>query len=264
MVVKKVDNKIFEYNEDKYEIDYSKNQGIIILRKRCSNEILKVFDNNTTFILEYDNNSITNFLVGEKLNKFNNEGKLYHYIEENNKLFTFLISKLDTTILDKCRITDNTFITKEGHCENKYALYNIEKGILRTFNSFIKNDEINELVRNNKLFIKEVRNPDKKNNTGYSDTLTYLIDTDNFEVCSKIWSNLEQRFIRIYTKEEAIEEYSKAGININLNKNLEELTKELEIDNYIKKLNNYLELQDIQKNKNVNKEFILKFINKNN
>lgn len=268
MVTKKVNGKTFKYDENKYDINYSKNQGIIILKKKCNNEILKVFDNNVMFILQYDNISddSVDFVVGERSIENCKKGLLYHYKEDSDSLTSYLISKLENVDLEKCMVSDRTFITKEGHCDNKYVLYNLE-GISSCYSDIIIDKRLKEYLGDNKVFVKQIRSFNKEHENGYIDILTYVIDTEDYKICSPIKSDLQDRFIRVYSDEEIErikKEYSEQDKSLNTNQTNEEITIELEIDKYIKLLNKDLEQRTLIKDNKVNKEYVMKFINKNN
>ena len=105
----------------------------------------------------------------------------------------------DGSTLDQCRITDSSFmVDQKGYGGSIYNL----KEKSKEFDYIYNDKKINEIVGKNILMVSEIK---RASTNLVSDTITYGIDPETFEIVTPIWSELQQRYIDIYTDKQVDE-----------------------------------------------------------
>ncbi len=256
----------FKYDKEEYDIEYIKDQNMIIVRQLPDYHILEIFSDKIGFIVQSNIGDQTNFLVTDYSQKDEN-GKttiqFKHYTGKKYKRSLDLVKVLNCSEfeLSSCRITDNTYLVEQN--DQGSCIYNISQKSKR-FDSVYHDDDINKFLQENILLVSETRTalfrPDIK------DTITYGINPETFQIETPIWSDLQQRLIPIYMQKEIDKLKEKWFLDHNSyeGQSLEEITIHFEIDQYLNQLDNQIErsqtvYEDVVDSK-VNEEFVKKFI----
>jgi len=251
-----------EYNPEQFSIEYIKNKNILILRRLSDNVVLEVFDDTVGFIVQHDGEERTDFLVS-KYDEKKGKVSFIHYVEEkwNDQLLLKNEFSCSSTNLREHRITDSSFIVED--CMYHARIYNLET-LSDSFDIIYNDKKLDEYFSEKTLMVR------KKIGIGeFNDTITYGINPETFQILTPIWSELQQRFINVYTEEQIDildEQYRKKGSIINRKFNLDEMTIYFEIERYLELLSRYLDepkkiYLDCNENM-VNEGFIKKFVNK--
>ena len=101
-----------------------------------------------------------------------------------------------------------------------------------------------------------------------SDTITYGIDPETFEIVTPIWSELQQRYIDIYTDKQ-VDKIQEKNPFTNVKKfSLVDNTIYFEIEKYLNILSGYFERTRTDKmyldffDSEINEDFVKKFVRK--
>lgn len=255
-----------KYDEQKYNIEYSERKNILILRRLSDNEILGIFSDRIGFIVQCDINEEANFLVTDysEIDKNNDvQVKFKHYIDRYaaDSLYLKKQFRCDTAHYQQCHITDSSYLIEQPYVT---IVYNLDKS--KKFERVYYNEKINEIIGANTLLVTEKLNATL--NYEISDTITYGINPETFEITTRIWSEEQQRYIDVYTKdqvEKIDENLRQKGHCLNMEDfTLGDITIELEIQKYLNLSEKYL-----NKSKSVyldycgdkvNEEFVKTFI----
>lgn len=257
-----------KYDKKKYSIEYAKNENMIILRRLSDNQILKIFSDNIGFIVQCNVGEQINFLVTDYSEKDKNGNELLkfkHYID--SKYFDSLQQKnsfdCDCAVLSVCRITDSSYLVEQsGYTSYIYNLNQKSKRFKRVYNDQKVNDFFNE----NTLLVSEEISASLRYEI--NDTITYGINPETLEITTPIWSELQQRYIKIYTKEQVDrlrEKLAEKGLFLDT-ESLGEITIYYEVKKYLNEIAKQLDspqcvYTDAMDSK-INEEFVKKFISK--
>lgn len=263
-----------KYDKEKYDIEYVETKNIVILRRKKDNKVLEIFSDKIGFIVQVDTD-VTNFLVTD-YSKYDDgmssEISFNHYTVNDYEDSLHLKKSLDCydCNLSTCRLTDKSYIVEQ----NGYSgcIYNLEEKSDRF--SFIYDDKkVREYFKDDTLLVTKKVSPYGANYI--DDTITYGINPETFEIVTPIWSDLQQRFINIYTEEQAQQvrnKLIKKGMYLlrePKKENLPEITILFEIEEHLKMISDILyELpQGVYSDSKyrgykVNEKFVKKFTNK--
>lgn len=260
----------FEYDKEKYDIEYVETKNMIILRRLSDNQILEIFSDKIGFIVQCDTDEQTNFLVTDYSNVDENKNeqiKFKHYIDRNSSDSLYLKNEFECNSihLESCRITDCSYLVEQSRYGG--SIYNLDKNSKR-FEQVYNDKQINEIIGDNTLLVSEKLGDFC--NSKITDTITYGINPETFEITTPIWSELQQREISVYTKEqvdEINEKLREKGCWLNTKDySLGDITIYLEVEECLAKLAVYHERPksvylDIMHDK-INEDFVKKFVKK--
>lgn len=255
-----------EYDKEKYDIEYVKSKNVIILRRLSDKQILEIFNDKIGFIVQNDSYGETNFVITDY-----SEGEKYIYLKHfvdkvySDKLILKNQLECDCIDLQSCRVTDKSFIVEQDRYSG--CLYNLNRTSKR-FDHIYNDKRISEIVGEDILMVSE--NKRALGNSDIKDTLTYGINPETYEIVTPIWSEMQQRYINIYTEEQmdkVRKQLAKEYKNIDVETcSSSDITIHFEIGKYLEILashftrndNIYLDFMENQ----VNKEFVKKFVRK--
>lgn len=243
---------------------------MVILRRLEDNKVLEIFSDKIGFIVEYDTEIETNFIVSDYSEIYNNGDrvtKLKHYIvnkyEDSLQLKESL--ECDDCNLSKCRITDSSYLIENGYTS---YIYNLNEKSKR-FEFIYKDKKLKDYFSDSTLLVSERRMPFEC--SYMDDILTYGINPETFEITTPIWSEMQQRLINIYTFEQAQkikDKYLEKGLILRF-KNLGDLTICFEIDEHLQKIEDalYERLQGVYLDSKyfgyeINENFVKQFVKK--
>ena len=256
-----------EYDKDKYDFEYVKSKGVIILRRKSDNQVLEIFSDKIEYIVQSNTGNVTNFIVTD-YSEVDKDGsrifKIKHYVDTgSDELSLRRQFDYDGSTLDQCRITESSFIVDQKGCGG--SIYNLENKS-KNFDYIYNNKKISEIIGENILMVSEI----KRSFFGeLTDRLTYGIDPSTFEIVTPIWSELQQRYIAMYTDKQVDELQEKYPFG-NIKKNsLEDNTIYFEVERYLRLLTEvylkeqitgriYLNFNDSEVNEDFVKEFVKK------
>lgn len=257
-----------KYDKEKYNIEYVKNKNMIILRRLLDNQVLEIFSDNIGFIVQCNIEGQPNFLVTD-YSEVDKNGrpllKFKHYIASKYSDSLELKDSFDCThkYLSDCRVTDSSYLVEQdGYITRIYNLKQKSKRFEKVYND----SEIKKIFNNNSILVSEKLHAACRWNI--NDTLTYGINPETFEITTPIWSELQQRYIDVYTQEQVDELYEKLiknGLILN-RENLDEITIYFEAERYLNEIAKQLDApQEVYINdgcdRKINKEFVRSFIN---
>ncbi len=176
-----------------------------------------------------------------------------HYSDQGYLLLT-PVNALNSSTGLRSRITDFSYLIDDSN--GSLILYNLDQQS-KCFNKVYVDKEVNKILRAPTVLVSERVQSDLGN---LEDTIIYGINPETFEVKTPIWSEMQQRYIPVYTKKQAIEllnilqEQGKCLYLKNLD-DLLETTIDCEVTRYLTEMQEYfdkpLEMDD--------EEFIKKF-----
>lgn len=250
-----------EYNNEKYEIEYVKDDKIVVLKDLLKNKILKVWSDNVGFIKQVDMDGKTNFVMTEYM-KETDKVQFRHYVVTKycDSLELKKEFECDSIFPETCCVTDKSYLVEQ----RRYGLsiYNLSQES-RLFYRVYNDKAVKEYFEDNTLMVSEKKTAIAR--CDIEDKITYGINPETFEIVTQIYSELQQRYIDVYT-EEQVEKLKERGIFFNDRYSLEELTIKLEIEHYLNELEEYLPRpQGIylgEYPKKVNEEFVKQFVKK--
>lgn len=251
---------VLEYNNEEYKITYIKGIGFAIGEKD-SDEVIHVFKDELKSLLQYDTDNKTHFITIEIDEENNKNLNHYFYIRGNDGLLLEDSYECRSTKMDKIRVGEHSFIVKKTDYSD--AIYNLKresKDYLRIYND----KRISEIIGDNILMVSEYKQCflDGRIN----DTLTYGINPTTFDIVTPIWSDLQQRYIDIYTEEQAAEIVKNSGRTLDRKKySLGDITIMYEVTKYLTLLSEYYEKSQglYLECSEINKEFVKKFVKSN-
>lgn len=224
-----------EYDKEKYSMEYVKTKDMIILRRLKDNQILKIFSDKIGFIVQCDIDQQINFLVSEYSDT--NQSKFKHYIDDNSSNSLYLKNEFDCNSVS--RITNKSYLINESYY-NGTCIYNLKEKS-KKFNWVYNNTTIQKIFNDNTVLVSERQ--EAFLTSEINDTLIYGINPETLEITTSIWSELQQRYIQVYTKEKLDnlkEELQKKGQYINTqNKSIDEITIYFEVTKYLNELSNH-------------------------
>ena len=252
-----------EYDKEKYNIEYVKSKNAIILRRLWDNTVLEIFNDNVGFIVQSDVFGETNFVVTDHSEKENVWFK--HFIDRKYSDKLILRNKFtcDSVHLEECRITDSSFIVEQ--CGYAASEYNLDK-TWRRFDRIYNDKKISKIVGEGILMVSEKKRAFV--NSDVEDTITYGINPETYEIVTPIWSEMQQRYISVYTtnqmdkiKEKLAKEHKLIDTE---NVSLSDITIHFEIENYLNVVAYHFERNDTIYldgfDSKVNEDFVKKFI----
>ena len=260
-----------QYDNFEYSVDVSEKDKIIVLRRLEDNKVIKVFNDQISFLVQVGNYCPSFIVVTWDENK---QPKLIHYVDYKNRDYLEKENEFDvnTVLLKEIRLTERSFIVNQNNAGGK--IFTVGNGSTY-YDRIYKDRKINDIIGKNIVMVDEVKSGEK--NKEIEDTLTYGINPDTKEIVTPIWSRLQNRLINIYTKED-IENIRKNRDSMNLSScdysylnkaetpfvGLGEATMHFEVDRYIELLEKYIEKSDSiyedEYNSKINEKFVKKFV----
>lgn len=191
-----------KFDTDKYDIQHRKNEKMIVIKSLKNGKVIKEFsDKEIGFLIQCTTGVRDNFLVGCSLiNK--NVNCLEHYVYsswKNNNMFPWYLKKsfkLDTLDISKYKITDRSYIIFDRK-EKCFVIYNLYEE--KTFSWVYTDKETNKYFNDDTILVTKELFADYRYDI--KDNITYGINPETFEITTPIWSDLQQRFINVCTKE---------------------------------------------------------------
>lgn len=248
---------------NRYEIEYVESEECFILRRLEDGKVLKIFSDNIGFLVQHDEKDSTSFVVSE----YDEQEKsimIRHYKSDEYEDFSLCANlRSYSWKFDNCFISGNSYVGMVNR--NRGYIYNLSVG--RTNSNFDKiyfDDKIRRLFGDNTVLVTMTIG----DSTIVRDTITYGINPETFAIVTPIWSELQQRYINVCTKEELEEinrKLKKGNLNYQ-NYSLGELTIYLEIERYLEELTHYLQhpksvYRDVFEEE-IDEEFVKSFIKK--
>lgn len=217
----KKNNLIYDLSEYSIECFCEKGSkdrkdSFILKRKKCD-EIMKIFTGDITDIIQCKKNGYNYFVVIEYPNTRCDKCNISCYKDDGSEL-----SCIFSKDCRECKqITNSSFLlefdvsfSKELNLiESEYALYNIDTyrcGFSQVYSDSNISNRLNEVIDDKVLFVKEnLCSKNGKRGHKAEDTIIYGIDPKTFDAKTKIWSDLQQRYIDILSEEEIKEKEAK-------------------------------------------------------
>lgn len=255
-----------KYDKEKYSIEYFKGKDMIILKRLSDNQILEVFNDKIGFITQCNTEEQVNFLVTQYCSRDNESKsetiKFNHYTDRWYLDSLQLENSFDceSMFLSAIRITDKSYLVEQsGYTSCIYNLSQKSKRFKRVYND----QKVKAFFSDNTLLVSELIFGGRDD---LNDTITYGINPETFEITTPIWSDLQQRSINVYTKEQLDkirDELSKKGMVLNIEE-LGEATIYFEVERYMHEIAEQLDGQqsvyrDVFAN-DVNEDFVRKFV----
>lgn len=240
-----------EYDSFHYDFEYIEKAHIIILKRLDDQKIIGVFHDEIGFIVERHHDNKDHFLVTD-YSKGEENIRFIHYIADSHLNELYKKCELDCSYaaLECCHITDNSFYLEQKYHEGIF--YNLDKPS-KKFNRVYIDEKINNVLGESVILVSE----EKDENLHVSDTITYGINPETYEVVTPIWSDLQQRFIPLYSCD--CEEARKYPYT-----SLFDIVLEFEVEKYLRILEQRYEknigiYEDILQSK-INDSFVKKFL----
>lgn len=159
-------------NKKIFGVEYSKNFGSI-LQIDC--------ENGKRFVITaFDEKSNTN--------------KLYCYGDnKDGKIELFRVLKINSLNLEDIKINDKNYLVESENYGGK--IYNIELDRLSDFFDIVFESETDEKILVSKNIVDSRIGK-------INDVISYEIDLNTLKIISPIWSDLQQRYINLYSEKE--------------------------------------------------------------
>lgn len=256
MITKVKGGRIIEYDEERFDVEYVAHKNMLVLRRLEDNKVLEIFSDEIGFLIQAEKDEETHFILTDYSEVEENEKpKFKHYIAGKNELVLKNEFECDSIWLSELYIADNSFLVEDN--SNGCFIYNLNEKS-KKFKKVYNDDNVKKIIGENVLLVSEERK--FIFDSSINDTITYGIDPKTFEIVTPIWSDLQQRYINIYTEQQLNEKRI-----IPNGASLSEMTISFEIDKYLNKLSYYFEKPknvylDFNSNK-VNEEFVKTFKN---
>lgn len=213
VIVKDKGGKIeLKYDKERYSINYIKESNNVVLSRLSNQKVLAVFSDKIGFIVQVNVASTPNFLVSDYSNfdKFDISKpiKLEHYEDlDDGRLFgnpgfvSIKTLNIDSATLEGCRITERAYLVNGSK-----QIYNIAKfknRLSKPFEEIYIDEKVRAYLGDDTVLVTDFVYPNKHadNRLGLHDALTYGINLKTFEITTPIWSELQQRYIEVYTRE---------------------------------------------------------------
>lgn len=267
-IIKKENGHIIDlkYDKENYNIEYVKNKNLIILRRLLDNQILEIFSDKIGFIVQCNLGEQTNFLVTDYSEEDRNGItllKFKHYVDKSYLDSLHLVKSFDCDCanLSFYRITDSSYIVEKSGYTG--CIYNLDRKS-KCFKRIYDDKKVSKFFNDGTLLVSEEISATARNDI--SDTLTYGINPETFEITTPIWSEEQQRWINVYTREKVErlrEELREKGLFLG-REDLGEITIYFEVERYLNILAEKIDrpqcvYTDIMRS-NVNKDFVKKFV----
>lgn len=257
-----------EYDETKFDICAIPGDEKIAIKRLSDGVVLKILEG-VGFIVQNKIYGQYNFVVSDyskNLQDDRNEEELFHFVTNDYSDRLKLKNKFNVegAWLYQIRIMDNLYLIK-SHLDHEVYLYNM-KDISQYYDDIYCDKELIEQFDGKVIFVKKEFYA--YNNDEINDTLTYGINPETYEIVTSIWSDLQQRFIDIYTDEQKneLDEKMKANNYIGLRKDFSnaDITIEYEVKKYLNLISKYIEpsLGIYKSHNEINQEFVKKMIRK--
>ena len=260
-----------QYDNFEYSVDVSEKDKIIVLRRLEDNKVIKVFNDQISFLVQVGNYCPSFVIVTLDENK---QPKLIHYVDYKNRDFLEIEDEYDvkSTRLKDIRLSEKSFIVEQKN--NGGTIFTV-KGRAAYYDRIYKDRRIYDIIGKNIVMVDQVKRG--KQNDEIEDTLTYGINPDTKEIVTPIWSRLQNRLINVYTKED-IENIRNNRDSMNLSScdysylntaetpfvGFGDATMHFEVDRYIELLEKYIEKSDSiyedKYNRKINEKFVKKFV----
>lgn len=260
-----------EYDEKHYSIDHfiDKDNTYVIIKDIVSNEIVKVFKEPVSFIVQVidEKQFESHFIVGI-CNEFDN-CELRDYAEDSTDWPLHLMREyeIDDPNLSEVRLSEKSFKVNQGGDR----IFTVGNRLLSDNYERIYNDKkVENVVGNNFVLVDQKLRIDK---TNLEDMITYGIDPDTRKINTPIWSRLQNRLINIYSEEEikklkeSKEEWNSTEFSaLYLDDDKAKATIYFEVYSYLQKLSENIKPVDkvyLDSTGKVNKKFVNKFVPNN-
>ena len=218
-----------EYDENEYEIEYFGKEidvsepwegrrfikeNYFIVKNVKENKIINVFTGDISDIIQFKKDENNYFVVVSYPDKESSHSLITTYIDEG-----FDMPEIFKKEIAQCtRVSDHTFFLQlEGM---NFALYNGEK-FKKGFRTICAcpsdYEKIKDVYGEDVLFVEEKLRPRYVlDGADIDDIITYGVDVDTLEIKTPIWSEIQQRYIKLLSEEEIEkreENYRKKNIN---------------------------------------------------
>ena len=238
---------------------------MIILRRLSDNKTLEIFSDKIGFIVQCDLRGNTNFLMTDYSEEDKNGNTLlkFKHYTDRNYLDSLLLEKTfdcSCAALSVSRITDSSYLVEQSGYTG--CIYNLNKKSKR-FKRIYNDQKVKDFFNDNTLLVSEEISAFFRHDV--NDTLTYGINPETFKITTPIWSELQQRYISIYTQEQAKKLMETKGLFLNL-ENLDEITIYFEVKKYLNEIAKQFDRpQSVYidaMNSEINEKFVKKFVKK--
>lgn len=232
-----------EYDKNKYDIEYKKSENSVILKRLWDNEIVEIFDERIGFIVQVNSYDKVNIIVTD----YSDENRIYfkHY-KLGHELKLIKKFECDSASIQSSRISDNSFIVEQkGYGGIVYCL----NGKQKKFDYIYRSEKNDYIFENNILIGSHIM--ESCYNHSITDKITYGIDPESFDIVTLIWSELQQRSIKVKNHTKEVAEAIKWREKINERRHylipsedrymLEAATIDLEVGQNLEKLALYLD-----------------------
>ncbi len=255
-IIKEIDGHsiYLKYDQDNYDIEYVELYQKTILRRLADDKIIRIFDGKIGFIVQCNTDKYINFLVTTKRNDYGREVIEFEHYVDSGHLMKMRVFPCSSTELSALRLTDRSYLVGDN------CIYNLEKKT-ESFKNIYHDQSIRDYFDENVLLVSEERNIFSFRDD-LIDTITYGMNPETFEIVTPIWSDLQQRLIRLYSKEKVVqlnEEGKIYGTDVGT------VTICFEVDQYLYLLAGYFDQPVgvyLDDECNINKEFMKKFVEK--
>lgn len=210
-----------DYDENEYSIEHfceydngiSRKDSFIIKRLK-DDKVLRIVSGFVSEIVQCKVNDDNYFVILTHGGPVNKRSHISCYRDEEKDL-----SKVFSYDCEHCsRLYNNTFELYLG--SNNSALYNIEKlkqGFSKIHcDSLSSFNEIKEIYGEDILFVEKEFHVSAIGPSEAHDTITYGLDPNTLEIKTPIWSDNQQRYIKVLSEEEIKEKEAKYGDQVNL------------------------------------------------
>lgn len=257
-----------EYDNKEYDIEYVENKNVFILRRLKDNKVLEILSDKIGFIVQVNSYGVSNFVTTE-YSEDKEEIKFKHYIDRSSwDEFKLMNQIVCDNIFISSRVSDNSYIVEQnGYSGSVYCL----NGSMRKYDHIYNDKRINEIIGDNVLMVSKVKRA--LGDSSLTDTITYGINPENFEIVTPIWSELQQRSIVVdkYSEDKERELRKKlfgenSYVAITCQEDLDNRAIYVEVQHYLNELSRHLNrtdkvYKDVMEDE-VNIDFIKKFVRK--
>lgn len=252
----------FDYDETKYELTYVKDKGLIVIKRLSDDTIVDVVGDNIGFIFQCEFDGLNHILMTEYSHD-DEKVKLKHFVDDGYQWKLKKQFDCNSVWLQTLQVTNHSFLVEQDGVGA--AVYNLNDKS-HYFDKVYNDEKVKKAVGADVLLVTE-----KKYaywSSEIFDTLTYGINPETFDIVTSIWSELQQRYIDVYSEEKVqeLEEILKSRCE-TLNRehfNNAQITIHFEVQKYLDLLAHILEPQksvytDYNENK-VNEDFVKQLI----
>lgn len=249
------------YDKDSYSVEHVNDSGMVILRRLKDNRVVRIFRDSINYLFQYYDGEVAHFVVGDYsdcLNDSNASPSIMHFVDRGTSSLDFIKSfKGDGSSFNKIHFGDCSFVVDT----NGYGgyVYNL-KDKSPYYDHIYCDSEVKKYFGNDIILVS--KRCSVYPNYDLKDNITFGIDSRTFDIVTPIWSELQQRLIPVYSKEEMDEILNKLHAFSNYNPS--GFTIWYEVERYLSLLGNYFEKTDkvFNSNDSLNEQFVMKFVKK--